>query len=110
MWIDSVKVSTAPADPEVHEEEKKIRSTLSEVTRILSVDRLDYSKGILNRLEGYESFLEANPEYQGKVALIMIVVPSRIGVREYDLTKRQNEDMVGKINRRLGSVQWDPVR
>jgi len=109
MGIDFEKFSTAPADPEVHEEEKKIRSTLSEVTGILSVDRLDYSKGILNRLEGYESFLEANPEYQGKVALIMIVVPSRIGVREYDLMKRQIEEMVGKINGRFGRVQWTPV-
>src|SRR5919109_3434158 len=109
MGIDFEKFSTAPADPDIQREEQELRSTLSDVTAILSVDRLDYSKGILNRLEGYESFLEANPEYQGKVALIMIVVPSRIGVREYDLMKRQIEEMVGKINGRFGRVQWTPV-
>jgi trehalose 6-phosphate synthase/phosphatase len=109
MGIDFEKFSTAPADPEVCEEVKTIRKTLSEVTGILSVDRLDYSKGILNRLEGYESFLEANPQYQGRVVLIMIVVPSRIGVREYELMKRQIEEMVGKINGRFGRVHWTPV-
>jgi trehalose 6-phosphate synthase/phosphatase len=73
------------------------------------VDRLDYSKGISNRLEGYELFLETNPEFQGKVALLMVVVPSRIGVMQYDLMKRQIEELVGKINGRFGRVGWTPV-
>ena len=76
---------------------------------ILSVDRLDYSKGIPNRLEGYELFLETYPELQGKVALLMVVVPSRIGVMQYDLMKRQIEELVGKINGRFGRVGWTPV-
>ena len=76
---------------------------------ILSVDRLDYSKGIPNRLEGYELFLETHPEFQGKVALLMVVVPSRIGVMQYDLMKRQIEELVGKINGRFGRVGWTPV-
>jgi trehalose 6-phosphate synthase/phosphatase len=109
MGIDFEKFSTAPADPDIQREERELRNTLSDVTAILSVDRLDYSKGILSRLEGYESFLESNSEYQGKVVLIMIVVPSRIGVREYDLMKRQIEEMVGKINGRFGHVHWTPV-
>ncbi len=73
------------------------------------MDRLDYSKGISNRLEGYELFLESNPEYHGKVALLMVVVPSRIGVVQYDLMKRQIEELVGKINGRFGRVGWTPV-
>ena len=73
------------------------------------MDRLDYSKGILNRLEGYELFLENNLEYHGKVALLMVVVPSRIGVLQYDLMKRQLEELVGKINGRFGRVGWTPV-
>jgi trehalose 6-phosphate synthase/phosphatase len=109
MGIDFEKFSTAAARPEIQRERNELRNTLSDVTAILSVDRLDYSKGILNRLEGYESFLEANSQYHGKVILIMVVVPSRIGVREYDLMKRQIEEMVGKINGRFGRVRWTPV-
>ena len=73
------------------------------------MDRLDYSKGIANRLEGFEVFLENNPKYHGNVALLMVVVPSRIGVVQYDLMKRQIEELVGKINGRFGRVGWTPV-
>jgi len=109
MGIDYEKFSLAAADPEVQREIQVLSDTLPGIKLILSVDRLDYSKGILNRLEGYELFLETNPEYHGKVALLMVVVPSRIGVVQYDLMKRQLEELVGKINGRFGRVGWTPV-
>jgi trehalose 6-phosphate synthase/phosphatase len=90
-------------------EAQQLSNALTGVKLILSVDRLDYTKGILNRLEGYELFLETNPEYHGKVALLMVVVPSRIGVVQYELMKRQIEELVGKINGRFGKVGWTPV-
>lgn len=76
---------------------------------VLSVDRLDYTKGILNRLQGYELFLERHPRWQKKVALVLVVVPSRIGVDQYQEIKRQIDELVGKINGRFGSVGWTPV-
>ena len=57
---------------------------------LLSVDRLDYSKGILHRLQGFETFLERHPEYQGKVTLAMVIVPSRDHVESY--AGPENED------------------
>jgi trehalose 6-phosphate synthase/phosphatase len=109
MGIDFDKFANAAADRVTEGEARDLRSTLKDIKLILSVDRLDYSKGILNRLEGYELFLETNPEYHCKVALLMVVVPSRIGVRQYDLMKRQIEELVGKINGRFGRVGWTPV-
>jgi trehalose 6-phosphate synthase/phosphatase len=109
MGIDFERFATAPNDPAVQKEERDLRSSVSDVKIILSVDRLDYSKGILNRLEGYEVFLESEPQYHGKVVLLMIVVPSRIGVRQYERMKRQIEELVGKINGRFGRVGWTPV-
>jgi len=76
---------------------------------VLSVDRLDYSKGIVNRLKGFEMFLNKYPEYQGKVCLNMIVVPSRTGVGAYRKIKSQLDELVGKINGRYGSMIWTPV-
>ena len=67
-WI---KFASAAADPETEQEAKELTgNTLAGLKLILSVDRLDYSKGILNRLEGYELFLESNPAYhrQGRSA------------------------------------------
>ncbi len=93
----------------VRDESAQLRESLGDITSILSVDRLDYTKGILNRLEGFEALLERHPELHGKVALVMIVVPSRAGVAMYDLMKRQIEEMVGKINGRFGRVGWTPV-
>lgn len=109
MGIDFEKFAAAPADTETEAEARELRKTLAGLKLILSVDRLDYSKGILNRLEGYELFLQSNAEYHGKVALLMVVVPSRIGVLQYDLMKRQIEELVGKINGRFGRVGWTPV-
>jgi thiol-disulfide isomerase/thioredoxin len=57
-------------DPEVRREREELKNSLAPWKVILSVDRLDYSKGILNRLEGYEIFLDSNPEYRGKVVLV----------------------------------------
>ncbi|HYA28155.1 MAG TPA: bifunctional alpha,alpha-trehalose-phosphate synthase (UDP-forming)/trehalose-phosphatase [Acidobacteriota bacterium] len=109
MGIDFDKFANAVADADTERETRDLRNTLTGIKLILSVDRLDYSKGILHRLEGYELFLETNPEYHGKVALLMVVVPSRIGVLQYDLMKRQLEELVGKINGRFGRVGWTPV-
>ncbi|HEY7554890.1 MAG TPA: bifunctional alpha,alpha-trehalose-phosphate synthase (UDP-forming)/trehalose-phosphatase [Candidatus Binatia bacterium] len=109
MGIDVDRFARATAKPDTASERRNLEEALSGVRLILSVDRLDYSKGISNRLEGYELFLETNPEFQGKVALLMVVVPSRIGVMQYDLMKRQIEELVGKINGRFGRVGWTPV-
>jgi trehalose 6-phosphate synthase/phosphatase len=76
---------------------------------ILSVDRLDYSKGILNRLQGYELFLKKHPEWHGKVFLNMVVVPSRTGVTSYQKIKRRLDELVGNINGNFGKVNWTPI-
>ena len=109
MGIDVEKFAGASRNDDTEKEIREFKNTLGGLKSILSVDRLDYSKGISNRLEGYELFLENNPEYHGKVALLMVVVPSRIGVVQYDLMKRQIEELVGKINGRFGRVSWTPV-
>lgn len=76
---------------------------------VLSVDRLDYSKGIINRLQGFELFLKMHPEWHEKVFLNMIVVPSRTGVTSYQKIKRSLDELVGKINGNYGKESWTPV-
>lgn len=77
--------------------------------KILSVDRLDYTKGILNRLKGFELFLTKFPEMQGRVQLHVIAVPSRIGVDRYQNLKRQLDELVGKINGAFSAGNWVPI-
>ncbi len=109
MGIDYERYSMAASSPEVQAEVSRLRASLGDVRVVLSADRLDYTKGILNRLEGFDLFLEQNPQWRGKVVLVLVVVPSRIGVDQYDLMKRQLEELVGRINGKHGSIGWTPV-
>jgi trehalose 6-phosphate synthase/phosphatase len=109
MGIDFRKFSTALTVPEVQHQYKDIQALFSGVKVILSVDRLDYTKGILNRLLGFEALLEANVAYRGKVVLVMVVVPSRVAVDHYDQMKKQIEELISNINGKYGTVYWTPI-
>ncbi|HEY3369609.1 MAG TPA: bifunctional alpha,alpha-trehalose-phosphate synthase (UDP-forming)/trehalose-phosphatase [Prolixibacteraceae bacterium] len=75
----------------------------------LSVDRLDYSKGILHRLKGFALFLEHHPEYRGEISLVMVVVPSRDNVDRYADLKTKIDEMIGALNGSYSSLDWSPV-
>ncbi len=76
---------------------------------ILSIDRLDYSKGIAKRINAFEYFLNKYPEYREKVRLIMLAVPSRSNVPQYQLLKKEIDELVGRINGELSTVNWTPI-
>lgn len=76
---------------------------------VLSVDRLDYSKGIPERLEAFRILLHDYPEWRGKVRLQMIAVPSRTEVKTYQDLREQIEQTVSRINGEYGSVDWAPI-
>jgi trehalose 6-phosphate synthase/phosphatase len=109
MGIDFDKFHSATDRPEVAREIEEIRRDLQTHKLILSIDRLDYTKGIVNRLKGYEAFLERSPDWHDKVTLIAVVVPSRVKVEHYQQMKRQIDELVGKVNGRFGSVNWTPI-
>jgi trehalose 6-phosphate synthase/phosphatase len=76
---------------------------------ILSIDRLDYTKGLINRLEAYEYFLWNYPEYRDKVTLVLLAVPSRIGVEHYQKMKSEVDEIVGRINGEYSSISHSPI-
>ncbi|NHB68888.1 bifunctional alpha,alpha-trehalose-phosphate synthase (UDP-forming)/trehalose-phosphatase [Bacteroidales bacterium M08MB] len=76
---------------------------------ILSIDRLDYAKGIPQRLEAFEQFLNRYPQYVGKVCLAMFVIPSREVLAEYQTLKKTVDEMVGRINGQFGTAGWMPI-
>jgi trehalose 6-phosphate synthase/phosphatase len=76
---------------------------------VLSIDRLDYTKGIPNRIRAFEYFLKKYPEYQGKIRLIMLAVPSRSEVKQYQKLKRETDELVGRINGKFSTVSWTPI-
>lgn len=76
---------------------------------ILGVDRLDYIKGIPERLRGLEFFLDAQPEYRGKVTLLQIGSPTRVGVEKYREYAEQIVEEVERINKKFATGEWKPI-
>ncbi|MCM4156546.1 bifunctional alpha,alpha-trehalose-phosphate synthase (UDP-forming)/trehalose-phosphatase [Gramella sp. AN32] len=76
---------------------------------ILSIDRLDYTKGIAHRIRAFEYFLDNNPEFIEKVRLVMLAVPSRSNVPQYRRLKREIDELVGRINGKFSTVSWTPI-
>lgn len=80
-----------------------------DIKLILSVDRLDYSKGIPQRLEAFRILLHDYPQWRGKVKLQMVAVPSRVEVKTYQDLREQIEQTVSRINGEYGTVDWAPI-
>lgn len=87
----------------------EVRTRTGADTVIVSAERLDYVKGVLERLECFERYLERHPEKHGNVSFVQIAVPTRTGMEEFQLMRRQVEEAVGRINGRFGGFEWQPV-
>jgi len=109
MGINFKKFQDSGNKPEVCKEMETLKVAFQGKKTILSVDRLDYTKGIAKRLQGYEEFLTRNPQWHGKVILILVVVPSRIKVEHYQQMKRTIDEKVGEINGSFGNINWTPI-
>jgi trehalose 6-phosphate synthase/phosphatase len=94
---------------EVKKELERYYLLYPETKFILSIDRLDYTKGLINRLEAFEFFLENYPEYREKVTLVLLAVPSRIGVDQYQQMKSEVDEIVGRINGAYSSINRTPI-
>ncbi len=109
MGINYEKYSKAISKAGVRKEVDKILQEVGKRKIIISIDRLDYTKGIIQRLEAFDLFLSKNPEYKEKVTLIMVAVPSRTGVEDYKMLRNRLEQLVGRINGEHGTMGWVPV-
>src|SRR5690606_29587505 len=109
MGIDYDKYEASAKSTETQKIIIRYRETLGNRKLLLSIDRLDYSKGILQRLRAFDRFLQDNPDQRENVSMIMIVVPSREQVKEYRELKEEIDTLVGRINSHYSSFKWVPV-
>ncbi|MEQ8241743.1 MAG: bifunctional alpha,alpha-trehalose-phosphate synthase (UDP-forming)/trehalose-phosphatase [Cyclobacteriaceae bacterium] len=109
MGIDYDKYKNSAAAPETLAREVRYRTSIGSSDLALSIDRLDYSKGIPQRLKAFELFLKRYPEFREKVSLLMVVVPSRDSVGKYKELKEEIDLLVGRINGHFGRLNWTPI-
>jgi len=109
LGIDYDKFMTAATSDAVSHRRAELEASIHGRQAIFSVDRLDYTKGILNRLVGYEEFLVRYPQWIERVVFLLTIVPSREEVAAYRKMKQELDEHVGRINGRFGTVEWVPV-
>lgn len=110
MGIDEQKYASLAQSEKVLQEINQLKDNFKGIKTVLSVDRLDYSKGILQRLQAFEELLKTYPEYLEKVVLYMIVVPSRDTVPQYKNLRNEIDKRVGNINSLFRTMNWSPVQ
>lgn len=108
--IDTEHFKNLAELPETEEWINKYSKSKKKMRWILGVDRLDYIKGILLKLQAFRHFLKRFPEEREKVQLVQIIIPSRTEVSQYKNLKREIEQMVSSINGEFGSPAWMPVQ
>jgi trehalose 6-phosphate synthase len=90
--------------PSVQERIRQLEKKFKGVKLIVGVDRLDYIKGVPQKLHAFEVFLNEHPEWIGKVVLVQVAVPSRGDVEEYQNLRQVVNELVGRINGRFGEI------
>ncbi|POY37366.1 bifunctional alpha,alpha-trehalose-phosphate synthase (UDP-forming)/trehalose-phosphatase [Solitalea longa] len=107
--IDFDKFNSLANDPLQKPHEENIVKRKGKAKLMISVDRLDYSKGLINRLKAFDKLLEQNPQYIEKVVFVQLVVPSRDTVKQYADLKEEVDKMVSNINSKYSTLEWVPI-
>lgn len=110
VGLDIDRVRNALEAPKIQELMGQLREEMKGVKLILAVERLDYTKGILEKLNAYERLLADNPELIGKVTLVTVCVPAAREMTVYDELQTQIEQAVGRINGRFARIGWTPLQ
>ena len=108
----SIDFSSTIKDMELAQKKRtmsRIQKEFGENQLIISVDRLDYTKGIVERLNGYEEFLRLNPKSRGAVRLVQISPPSRTDVHGYSQIRHEIEQLTSQINGKWAEPSWMPI-
>ncbi len=115
--LEALPISIDPAEfTDVLEHDEPTKKALAELRAryqgqriLLAVDRLDYTKGIPQRLRAFRKLLAGAPKLRGKVTLVQVAVPSRERIPEYERLRHEVSDLVGEVNGEFGQTDWTPI-
>jgi alpha,alpha-trehalose-phosphate synthase [UDP-forming] len=109
--VDFLEAEDVPPESDTAEERSSLIEELGIETTFLGVgvDRMDYTKGIIERFQAVESFLERHPRYQGKFTFIQIGAPTRSNIRKYADFQKDVENETNRINERFRHGKWRPI-
>ena len=108
--IDTDTVATYATEAETSRQNRRLTESLQGRKMVIGVDRLDYSKGLVARMEAVDHLFKAHPELRGRVTTLQIAPPSRADVPEYVEIRQQLETIVGHVNGAYAEYDWMPIR
>jgi trehalose 6-phosphate synthase len=110
VGIDTEAFARTAAGAERNPLVRRMRESMGNRALIIGVDRLDYSKGIKERIEAFSCFLRANPQWRNQVTYLQVTPKSRSDVPEYKKMQHEIAEQAGWTNGNLGEVDWTPIR
>jgi trehalose 6-phosphate synthase/phosphatase len=109
IGVDPEEIQDFSYLPEVKDDYESIKARFGTKKIILGVDRLDYTKGIPEKMLAYEEFLRRNPRWRRRAVFIQVASPTRTRVKEYKELKREVDELVGRINGQFGTFDHTPI-
>lgn len=116
LRLQALPIGIAPDDflgqlhtPEAEEQFQRLMSQFQDKKLIVAVDRLDYTKGLPERLRTYQRLLQSTPDLVGKVVLLQVAVPSRENIESYQELTSEVHELITRINGKFGTTDWAPV-
>lgn len=110
IGIDAESFSKFAMSPDARKSTNRLEKLMGGRQQIIGVDRIDYSKGLPERIRAFERLLEDYPENRGRVSLMQIAPPSRSDLDAYIEIRRQLDELTGHINGRFADIDWTPIR
>src|SRR5581483_2356315 len=110
IGIDADKFARQAAKAVSHPDVSRLRRSLNGERLAIGVDRLDYSKGLVNRINAFDRMWTMQPQLARTVSLLQIATPSRGGIEAYGHLQNELARLVGEVNGRHGEVDWTPIR
>jgi trehalose 6-phosphate synthase/phosphatase len=109
IGIDYKKFHSTGNDPMIIQMRDDLKKNFENKKIVFSVDRLDYTKGLMPRLTAIEYFLNKYPNWKEKVVFVLNIVPSRDTIKAYDDRKKEIEEKIGTINGKYSTISWQPI-
>jgi len=110
IGIDVEEFGDRAARASTRADVSRLRASLQGTKLVLGVDRLDYSKGLANRMRAFDRMIETEPQLKRAVSMLQVAVPTRGNIRAYRELKSELASLVGEVNGRHGEVDWIPIR
>src|SRR5579862_1377683 len=109
IGVDFKKFNSTKDDPVIMQMRDDLKKNFENKKIVFSVDRLDYTKGLMSRLTAIEYFLNTYPQWRERVVFILNVVPSRDTIKAYDDRKKEIEEKIGTVNGKFSTISWQPI-